>query len=588
MKTIRSKLKFWLILPMALVLVVACAPQAQAPASLPAAQPAAPQPVQPGAQPAQPVAPAQPVTSGAKAVGIFDKWTPDQWAQHMNIKVVEKMDPSGPAAYTPKDGDVYFFTNSSTTWGANNPKNSVWVVDTKTKKTVAVSDLPDKYALGFGSHNLSVSADGKWVYLPTLKGNTNFLLILDSRTLKIAKVLQGLSQGVTPTTGRPHHVKNFHTADGRDLILVEDFNWSFGGAGFYLLDPSQDNAVVGGMTNGDMMGGTYIVNPSPDGKFLYASMPGGAGANPGNGGDRAIPSSEYRIDPTTWKISAAIQPLIDPNWGTFSADAKTYWLTLSAQGKVAKIDTKTNSVIDTVTTGPGPYGDQLSYDETKLYVADKGESPGYNQHGMTVTVIDTETDTVVNAIGPIGRTTDHVNLAPDGKEIWATSNADHGIWIINTDTDTIAQSIKSPNDGDIHGGAFVRFYAEGSAIKSETVSDITGLLGSARAAQVKFLQTPKTVVKLTPPKPALDQAGSYRPDKISATAGSTMVLRFFNASGTSGGTGVVDATSLGLGKFDLLAGQSKTFEWQVPNKPGIYIVTDPNDSQKTVLTVEIK
>ncbi len=548
---------------------------------------AVPQPVATNIEPAAP----PPAPPGAPAAGIFDKWTTDQWMAHMNMKIVETMDSSGPDVVNPKDGDVYFYTNASTTWGSNNPKNSVWVIDSKTKKTVAVSDLPEEYSLGFGSHNLGVSADGKWAYLPALKGNSNFLLILDARTLKINKVLQGMSQGVgsNQLTGRPHHVKNFHTDDGRDLILVEDFNWNFGGAGFYVLDPSKDNALVGGMNNGDTMGAPYIVVPSPDGKFLYASMPGGVGGSTGGlGGDRGIATSIFRIDPTTWTVTYNIQPLQDPNWGTFSADAKTYWITLSAIGKVAKIDTKTNTVLDVVTTGPGPYGDQLSYDETKLYVADKGEAPGYNQQSQTITVIDTASDVVIKQIGPVGRTTDHVDLSPDGKEIWAQSNADHGIWVIDTSNDTIKQNIMSPNDGDIHGGAFVRFFSDAGAIKSETVSDITGLLGSARAAQVKYLATPKTIVKVTPPKPALDQAGSFRPDTITVAPGSTTTIRFFNASGTSGGTSHLDASAIGGGKFDLPAGQSKYVDYTAPSQPGTVTVFDPNDTQKTLFTITVK
>ncbi len=575
-----SKTILVLLLMAAALLIVSYGAQA-------AAQPSV---IQPKAQEAV-VQAADP--AGAKGAmppnaGIFDKWTTEQWMAHMNMKIVEKMDSSGPAVVNPKDGDVYFYTNASTTWGADNPKNSVVVIDQKTKKVVAVSDLPDKYALGFGSHNVGVSADGKWVYLPALKGNTNYLLILDARTLKISKVLQFMSQGVTPVTGRPHHIRNWRTDDGRDLILVEDFNWSFGGAGMYALDPSQDNALVGGMNNGDLMGGIYIANPSPDGKFIYGSMPGGVGGRGGTGGDREIPTSEFRIDPKTWTVTDNINPLEDPNWGTFTADSKFFWLTLGGPGKVVKIDTKTNAVVATVTTGPGPYGDVLSYDETKLYVADKGEAPGYNQQGRTVTVVDTAAETVIKQVGPVGRTTDHVILSPDGKEIWAQSNADHGIWVIDTSNDEITGNIKMPNDGDVHGGAFVRFYGDGGAIKSETVSDISGLLGSARAAQVKYLATPKTLIRVTPPKPALDQGGSFRPDKITVAPGSTTTLRFFNSSGTSGGTGTLDASAIGGGKFELQAGQSRYVEFKAPAQAGTYTVLDPRDTQKTVLTIEVK
>ena len=529
-----------------------------------------------------------PIAPSTSILGIFDKWTTEQWMAHMNMKIVETMDSSGPDVVNPKDGDVFFYTNASTTWGSNNLKNSIWVVDSKTKKTVAVSDLPEKYALGFGSHNLGVSADGKWAYLPALKGSTNFLLIINARTLKLAKVLQFMSQGVTPVTGRPHHIRNWHTDDGRDLMLVDDFNWSFAGAGMYALDPSKDNALVGGMNNGDLMGGIYIANPSPDGKFIYGSMPGGVGARGGTGGNRGIPSSEFRIDPKTWTVTDNINPVEDPNWGTFTADSKYFWLTLGEPGEVVQIDTKTNTIVATVHTGPGPYGDVLSYDETKLYVADKGETSGYNQQSQTITVIDTAAGVVIKQIGQVGRTTDHVILSPDGGEVWAQSNADHGIWIIDTTNDTIKQSILSPNDGDIHGGAFVRFFNDAGAVKGETVSDISGLLGSARAAQVKYLAAPKTLVRVTAPRPPLDQAGSYRPDKITVAPGSTTLIRFFNSGGTSGGYADLDASAIGGGKFKLNAGQSKYVEYKAPATAGTFTVFDARDTQKTVFTVEVK
>jgi len=538
---------------------------------------AAPAPVQPTSPPlvsTQPVAVPAPATES----GIYDKWTPEQWAAHMRIKVVETLDPSGPPAYTPKDGDIYFFTNSSTTWGATNPKNSVVVINAKTKEVVAVSDLADKYAKDFGSHNLGVSADGKWVYLPSLKGATNYTLVVNARTLKIAKVLESTSEGIEPSSGRPHHIGNFRTSDGRDLIMVTDFNWSFGGAGFYILDPAKDNAVVGGMTNGDLHGGPYNMVPAPDGKFIYATMPGGVGSMTARG-QRDIPSATFKIDPKTWTVKFSYFPQEDPNWPCISRDGKTLWVTLGGPGKVVKIDTVKDEEKAKVTTGPGPYGCTLSYDETKLYVADKGEAPGYGQQARTLTVIDTRTDSVITQIAPVGRTTDHVVLSPDGSEIWAQSNADHAIWVIDTETDEVKTVIPMPNDGDVHGGAFVRFYSAGGEIKAETVGDIFGLRGSVLQAQLAYL--------INPTRFSIAVArDSFVPNALAAKPGAKLTLKFVQAAGT-GRNVAVEAPTLNIGRFTLRPGEAKVVEVTVPAQAGSYPVVNPLAPTTTPLTITV-
>lgn len=107
-----------------------------------------------------------------------------------------------------------------------------------------------------------------------------------------------------------------------------------------------------------------------------------------------------------------------------------------------------------IITGPGPWGAPLSYDNTKLYTADKGEGPGYNQMGRTATIVDLQTMGVTNVV-PIGITTDHAILSPDGKEVWFTSNAGHNIHVMDATTEKITTVIQDPADGDIHGGIFV-------------------------------------------------------------------------------------------------------------------------------------
>ncbi len=235
------------------------------------------------------------------------------------------------------------------------------------------------------------------------------------------------------------------------------------------------------------------------------------------------------------------------------------------------------TLIRELSTGPGPWGARLSYDETKLYVADKGETGGYGQQGRTLTVIDTAIPIVTNVV-PIGVTTDHAILSPDGREIWTTSNAGHGIWVVDTATEKVTAVAKLPNDGDTHGSTFVTYTKTGNAITGEVTSSFVGLRGSAKAAQLKALaQSAATVVKFNPRGTAFDPATlSLKPGK--------QYVRFVNQSGTGGGPGKIESKDLGIASFTLAPGESKVVEVTVPEK-GTFNVTSPSHSNIKPLVI---
>src|SRR6266545_6154459 len=274
-------------------------------------------------------------------------------------------------------------------------------------------------------------------------GKDNRIDVLDGRSLEVVHTIT--------TLGRPHHHKLWHDpVTGKAYVVGEDFNWNFSGSGFYVFDPSQNNAIVGGLSNGDFQGNPYVSTPSPDGKFIYMTVP--------------APMSSFRdkmdgffakIDPKKWQV-VGITPMIDPLWAEISLDGKYAYVTSGGEARIHKINTDTMKDEGEVQTGPGPWGARISYDQTKLYTADKGEGPGYNQQGRTSTIIDLQTMGVSNVV-PIGVTTDHAILSPDGKEVWYTSNAEHAIYVLDAVTDEMKTVIKDPADGDIHGGVFVQY-----------------------------------------------------------------------------------------------------------------------------------
>jgi DNA-binding beta-propeller fold protein YncE len=417
-----------------------------------------------------------------------DNWTTDA-ARRQGIRLVETRDASGPPAYPVEPGDLLFFTNVGTSYGATNPKNSIVVIDAKTKKPIAISDLEAEWSEKWYSHGNAVSPDGRYVYLPGIRprgtdsgpeaaGRPSSILVLDSRTLKIHQIISSGAE-------RPHHVKQYEDWLGRRRILVEDFNWipnfSPNGKGFYVLDPDDDNKVIAGMTPGEVRGNLYAGFTAPDGKYLYYSAP------PSDFTIRTqLQGYMTKIDMETWEVVQRLPMETYPIWTVFSRDNRWAWTTQSEDSKLLKIERAMkpggrDRIVGEAPTGPGPYGAAITLDESEVWVADKGETlPG--MRGTSATVIDADTMEVKRTIQTDCITNDHLIVSPDGREMWATCNQSHEIVVLDTATYEIKTRIPMPNQGDTHGGSFV-FYSEGAGgLVAETVSDQNGLHGSAREA----------------------------------------------------------------------------------------------------------
>ena len=423
--------------------------------------------------------------AGSVALAQADNWTTDT-ARRMGIRLVETRDPSGAPAYAVASGDLLFFTNAGTSSGAQNVTNSVVVINARTKKPIAVSDLNTVYTQKFSSHGIAVSPDGKYVYLPSLaninepEGQTpNSTLVLDARTLKIYQVIA--------SGGPPHHVKVFRDSKGKQWILIEDFNWpspGIYGKGFYVLDPADNNRVVAGMLPAEAQGNLLSGFTPPDGKYLYYSVPppDWRGLMPHIQGWLA------KIDMETWKVVQSIPMGRFPIWTVFTKDGKWAWVTNSADNKVVKIQRGTgprerDRVVAEAPTGPSPYGLRLTIDDKELWVADKGE---IGPPGSTITIVDTEKNQVKRTLKTDCMRNDHIILSPDGQEMWATCNGSHEIVVLDSKTHEIKTRIPMPNGGDSHGGVFVSYTrSSGGGVTAEVVSDQNGLQGSALDAALK-------------------------------------------------------------------------------------------------------
>jgi DNA-binding beta-propeller fold protein YncE len=399
---------------------------------------------------------------------------------------LETRDPSGPPAYPVQAGDLLFFTNVGTSYGARNTKNSVVVINARTKKPIAISDLDPVYTEKFASHGIGMSPDGKYIYLPSIasiagpEGRTpDSTLILDGRSLKIYQILT--------TGGAPHHVKLFRDASGRPLMLVEHFNWNnpaSPGKGFFIADPMDNNKVVAGMSTADLHGNPYSGFTTPDGKYLYYSVP------PPNRSELITQIEGWlaKIDTSTWKVVQSIPMKHYPLWTVFSKDGKWAWVSQSAEETVAKIQRglaprERDKVVAEVKTGPGPYGLRLSFDDKELWVADKGELGP--KDGSTITIVDTEKNEVKATVQTDCIRNDHIVMSPDGQEMWATCNTSHEIVVLDSKSHAIKTRIPMPNQGDSHGGVFVSYSGNGNRMTAEVVSDQNGLQGGALTASLK-------------------------------------------------------------------------------------------------------
>jgi len=255
-----------------------------------------------------------------------------------------------------------------------------------------------------------------------------------------------------------------------------------------------------------------------------------------------------KVDAKTWKVVGMV-PMIDPLYPAISPDSKFAYVTSGAEARVHKIDLATMQDLGEVQTGPGPWGVMVSYDGTKLYTADKGEGPGYNQEGRTSTVIDLATMGVTNVI-PIGITTDHALISPDGSEIWYTSNSEHAIYIADAKTETIKTVIHDPADGDIHGGVWVQYKDDGKGgVVGEVLADYAGLHGSALAAQQAYIAQPAVTI-------ALNGSG-FLQKTVNVTAGTKTRLTIKNTGSTGVGKITFESADLGIKTLTLEPGQSQ-------------------------------
>ncbi|MBI4498327.1 MAG: YncE family protein [Chloroflexi bacterium] len=377
------------------------------------------------------------------------------------LRLVVTYDSSGPDAWDPKAHPLVYLTSEGMGYNHRPSKTNklpgVQVIDATTKEVVA-SKL---YDLGgeptMTPHGLGVSPDGKWSYigftdkLPSGE-NRQLTLVINTRTLKLDKVLT--HQGGQ----RLHHVMGFTDAQGRDRVVLE-YGFGANGGPHFMVDPKDNNKVVRAITvedTGYKMGHPFLT-VDPAAKFLYVSLVAPAWRdelhNTGGIAKVNVETGAVTVVPYTGDHPIGIAHTADGQY-TYVADGHG--------SLVYKIDNKENKVVGNTSAGiAGPYGLALNWDESELWVVGKGE--GSHNTGGVLGVIDTKTFRPANTFNqPVnigGAVIDHAFLHPDPNvnELWVSSAGTWETIVVDLNTKAVKARIPSPNGGDTHSGAFVRY-----------------------------------------------------------------------------------------------------------------------------------
>ena len=427
-----------------------------------------------------------------------------------DIRSVRTYDPGEPK-FTPEPGKVYFYeatgagqppqlgfpntaSGSGLTPAAFDEEGSVQIVvgDAATKEIIAYYRFP--VSMRASVHSTAVTPDGRYVYVigprPALGGTEDravggldtpaSLIKADALTLQpVEQLLIG---------GRMHHSQIFQDR----YMLVDTFARDEDGLDVFLMDPETDE-VVGGIRDEELGGVSYT--SFTDGEFIYILMqPGGYGpssisaylaASQYNRGEYATmrPFWVAKVDPESWEVVQEYPyPGFRANWIVIDSNQEFMYVPVGANSYVNKINLETGEIAWTTPTGIGPYGAALNADESEIWVADKGETTG--MFGRTMTVIDTARGRAVETVFS-GYQVDHVLLAPNGREMWGTSNADGRIYVFDAEERVQTHAIDMPNLGDAHGLVFV-WYDED--LNPHVVRDQGGFHGGIHPARGNALE----------------------------------------------------------------------------------------------------
>jgi len=394
---------------------------------------------------------------------------PGSIARSYSSQVVATFD-QGEPKFEPQPGHTYFYENLG-----NSPDHpelfsdytaplstQIVVGDAATKEVIASYELPA--SMRTAVHGTTMSPDGRYVYIvsafptdaeippeATMRGSAT-MIKADALTLQPVKQVT--------IGGRLHHGQVFQDR----LLLLDTFSREPEGLDVMLYDPETDT-VLGGVRDEELGGRTYT--SFTDGEYIYVLMqPAGYGPAGSTGfvGARNLytgrlmamrPFWVAKIDPENWEVVREYPyPGYRGTWVSFDSTKEHMYITCSGSSTIHKINLDTGAIVWSEGTGISPYGNSLNLDESEIWVTNKGEHVG--KTGRTMTVLDTATGRPIETLFS-GYSVDHVLLAPNGREMWGTSNGEGRIFVFDAETRKQLKIIEMPQHGDAHGLVWVHY-----------------------------------------------------------------------------------------------------------------------------------
>jgi YVTN family beta-propeller protein/VCBS repeat-containing protein len=281
--------------------------------------------------------------------------------------------------------------------------------------------------------------------------NNAFQQLLYSLAKAVNNVLDPAPPPGTPTVGVPDPVTG---------VVTGSLGFPTGnGLTFTATQPSQGTVTAAN-------DGTYVYTPTQAARLA---------AGPGTT-DNFTATAHEGLSTSSVTVTVPISPFkfapiavgSNPTGLAASPDGKYLYVANRGDNSVSVIDASTRHVVTAIRVGTaftcgnqcGPYGLAITPDGTRLYVTDSGSHPvlnpdgsvDYNTFETTVSVIDTVTNAVIDAIEVVdvlgatdGTAPIAVAMSPDGERVYVGYSGTMPVRVIDTETNTVI----SQTDGNV-------------------------------------------------------------------------------------------------------------------------------------------